>query len=137
MIKPKYVSLLIFLTIFLVINQLFLAHALITEVTPPVIAQSNSSLSSELFSLRTRVNQLEAQVRRLNQSISRSNNNTNNNIPVYPSRDNPTFVESIDPMFQRLATLVIELKERINVLEAKVANLEQGDKGDKGDKLGR
>ena len=42
-------------------------------------------------------------------------------------------------MFQRLATLVIELKERINVLEAKVANLEQGDKGDKryeGDKLG-
>ena len=87
----------------------------------PVRAQS-----SEITSLRTQVNRLETQVRRLNQQVFRlSQTTSSSNRRIPPSRVEPVPVEPTDPMFDRLATLVIELKERVTILETRMEQLEQ------------
>ena len=87
----------------------------------PVLAQS-----SDITSLRTRVNRLETEVRRLNQQVFRLSQTTRtSNQRIPPSRVEPIPVEPTDPMFDRLATLVIELKERVTTLETRMEQLEQ------------
>ena len=95
----------------------------------PVAAQSTGVLSSELLNLRTRVNLLEAEVRRLRQSGSRTAlpRRTDASTPAPPINlpQTESQLGSTDPMFQRLATLVIELKERIVELEKRTATIEE------------
>ena len=93
----------------------------------PVAAQSTGVLSSELLNLRTRVNLLEAEVRRLRQPVPRTSPPRRNS-PTPPPINLPQpegEQRSTDPMFQRLATLVIELKERVVELEERTATLEE------------
>ena len=94
----------------------------------PVAAQS-TGVSSELLNLRTRVNLLEAEVRRLRQSGPRTAPPRQTDAPTpAPSINLPQpegQLGSTDPMFQRLATLVIELKERIVELEKRTATIEE------------
>ncbi len=90
-------------------------------VTP---AQSTTQLESRLSrielenaTLRSRISQLESQVSRLN---------SNAGIDFSPSlpNDRPASAASPladDPTFKRLATLVIELKERVVAVEKQVA----------------
>ena len=91
----------------------------------PVAAQHPNSNAAERINNRIDINQLRRDVQRLNQP-SRTNRPTDINgvsVPTTRPRINIP-VGAGDPMFDRLATLVIELKERVQVLEAKVAQLE-------------
>ncbi len=90
-----------------------------------VLAQSESGIRSEVSSLRTRVDRLETEIRRINQSVSRPHVPSNSS----PSPNAPAIVDGVavgrsDPMFERLATLVIELKERVNALEQRMTQME-------------
>ncbi|NEP13042.1 MAG: hypothetical protein F6K14_23120 [Symploca sp. SIO2C1] len=91
------------------------------------MAQSLSSLESRIFRLESENAQLRSRLNRLEGELSRSpfpNQRSNLPTPVVPPRANQQVLPS-DPMFQRLATLVIELKERINVLEEQVTELKE------------
>jgi hypothetical protein len=90
-------------------------------ITP---AQSTTQLESRLSrielentNLRSRINQLESQVARLS-----SNAGIGFSQPVPADRSTPTASPlADDPTFKRLATLVIELKERVVAVEKQVA----------------
>ncbi|NEP63133.1 MAG: hypothetical protein F6K31_40540 [Symploca sp. SIO2G7] len=95
------------------------------------MAQSLSSLQSRIFRLesanaqmRSRFSRLEGEISRLGGRVPSPAQRENIPAPVVPQRANQQ-VSSSDPMFQRLATLVIELKERINALEEQVAELKK------------
>lgn len=82
-----------------------------------------SRLEAENFQLRARLNRLESQISRVSRQTSPQvtpPRRTETAPPVSPS-PGPL---SDDPMFERLATLVIELKERIQTLEQQVAELQ-------------
>ncbi|HEY9809060.1 MAG TPA: hypothetical protein V6D13_06930 [Halomicronema sp.] len=92
----------------------------------PVFAQSGvdsrvSRLEAEVTTLRGQISQLQSQVTRLG---NRSNSAVS--APrVEVSEPEYSAPNSIPKsMFDRLATLVIELKERIDKLEARIAALE-------------
>lgn len=96
-----------------------------------VQAQSISSLNGEIINLRTRINRLESDLSFLKRSIP-----SNRNIPNTPTRESPsstinnppainnTVVGRSDPLFQRLATLVIELKEDVKNLDRRLKEIE-------------
>ena len=97
-----------------------------------VKAQSITTLNAEIIGLRSKVNRLESEVRNLRRSIG--SNRTTSNIPQreLPSStiDNPpaidnTVVGRSDPLFQRLATLVIELKEDVRNLDRRLSAIEK------------
>ena len=86
-------------------------------------AQSDTAVRSELISLRNRVERLESQVR----GISIRGENA---APIPQRRSgtgivNGEVVGESDPLFQRLATLVIEIKEDLKKLEQRVQVLEK------------
>ena len=101
------------------ITLVFITILLIFTLSSRTVAQSSlldsrvARLEADIFQLRNQINQLQAQSGR---------NNTRPNRPA-PTTPRITNQRSSDPMFDRLATLVIELKERIQVLEAQVAQL--------------
>ena len=109
-----------------------LSITLIVTNYPIVQAQSITGLNADISSLRSRINRLESEVRSLSRSTS-SNRNVRN-IPQreYPSStiNNPpainnTVVGRSDPLFQRLATLVIELKEDVRDLDQRLTAIEK------------
>jgi polyhydroxyalkanoate synthesis regulator phasin len=95
------------------------------------VAQSSSALESRIsrlevdnYQLRSQINRLESQLAELSgraSSPTPSPNRPTLPVPRSPNRQ----VLSSDPMFNRLATLVIELKERVQALEAQVAQLKK------------
>ncbi len=96
-----------------------------------VKAQSISTLNAEIIGLRSKVNRLESEVRNLRRSIGR--NSSTPNIPQRevpsstinnPPAINNTAVGRSDPLFQRLATLVIELKEDVRNLNQRLDAIE-------------
>lgn len=80
-------------------------------------------LEAENLQLRSQISRIESELNRLQ---GRTPSRPNLSTPVRPSTSptvpyrGSTSTLSSDPMFQRLATLVIELKERIQALEAQV-----------------
>lgn len=96
-----------------------------------VKAQVSSGIESRLVRLESANLQLRSQISRLesqlNQVQGRTSSRPNLSTPVRPPTSptvpyrGSTSTLSSDPMFQRLATLVIELKERVQALEAKIA----------------
>ena len=122
MIKKTLISLLI---------VVLLSVILVLGNNNLVKAQSISTLNAEIIGLRTKVNRLESDVRNLRRSIG-SNRSTPNirqrevpssTINNPPAIDN-TVVGRSDPLFQRLATLVIELKEEVRNLDQRLDTLE-------------
>jgi phage shock protein A len=96
------------------------------------LAQSTSSLESRLsrlesenLQLRTQINTLDSQLSQLRTQLNfqtpSSNRQTAPQVPPSINRQ----VSSSDPMFKRLATLVVELGERVKVLETQVAQLKK------------
>jgi polyhydroxyalkanoate synthesis regulator phasin len=92
-----------------------------------VSAQSINSISAEVNSLYTRVNQLENEVRQLSRLVAQINRVSQPN-PL-PTREKPNSeIASDEPnasMFDRLATLAIELKERVKELEKRISLVEK------------
>lgn len=93
-----------------------------------VTAQSITGVNSELMSLRARVDRLESEINRFSQSFSRSNQS--NRPTISPPRNSPAIVNDraigrSDPMFERLANLVIELKEDVRDLQKRITNVEK------------
>ncbi|MGV0028023.1 hypothetical protein [Phormidesmis priestleyi] len=72
-----------------------------------------SRLETDFFGLQSRLNQIESRIPR--SSVA----------PSVPSSvpDRRPRVASADPQFDRLATLVIELKERVTQLENRLAKI--------------
>ena len=94
------------------------------------IAQSTAQLESRLGRLESDIYQVRSELSRLESqiySVGRSGNSTV--APPQPTpRYEPNFPRSAPPqsaMFDRLATLAIELKERITSLETRVTRLEK------------
>ena len=91
-------------------------------ITPAQINQSDlrvSRLESELLSLRNRMSQLEA-------AIGRTSQPSGGGSLSAPSLPSPAVDAYPTPaMFDRLATLVIELRERVNTIDARLREVEK------------
>lgn len=104
----------------------------LTILSSRTLAQSSAALESRLSRVESDNFQLRSQIANLESQISaiRGQSSSQTPIPITPQtipippRTNRQ-VTSSDPMFDRLATLVIELKQRIQALEAQVAKLKQ------------
>lgn len=103
-------------------------------VSSPAASQSLIGIDSEVRNLRSRISRVEAEVRNLRSATSRiprSNRNPRSRpAPVAPNRSNRNQVDdqvvaSSDPMFKRLATLIIELKEEVRAIDKRLVILEQ------------
>jgi len=82
-------------------------------------------LESENLQLRSQISRIESQLGQLQGRTSSSTSTFSTtapppNTPSVPYRGSRSTL-SADPMFQRLANLVIELKERVQAVEAQVA----------------
>lgn len=90
--------------------------------TPAQLSQSDlrvSRLESELLSLRNRMSQLEA-------AIGRTSPPASSGTLSAPSLPSPAVDAYPTPaMFDRLATLVIELRERVNTIDARLREVER------------
>ena len=89
-----------------------------------------STLRSEINILRSQVRRLEGEVNRLRQSISRSPGQSTPTPSPSTLNTPPTVVEGqirgrSDPMFQQLATLVIELKQDVRELQENIRDLQK------------
>ncbi|MBD2089199.1 hypothetical protein H6F67_04940 [Microcoleus sp. FACHB-1515] len=80
-------------------------------------AQSTAQLSSQISRLEAQNTLLQSRVSRLEAAIGRVGNNPP--LPAVPPPSAPAGTSALasDPMFNRLATLAIELRDRIIVLE--------------------
>ncbi|HHP7230465.1 MAG TPA: hypothetical protein ACFCUY_06360 [Xenococcaceae cyanobacterium] len=99
-----------------------------------VHAQSITGINAEISSLRSRINRLESEVRNLSRAIPGSSPVTPRNLPereLPPTTiENPPAIDGnvvgrSDPLFERLATLVIELKEDVRNLDRRLTALEE------------
>ena len=112
---------------------LFIVFSLGVHLTEnsSVLAQSRTDTfnRAETLNLKRQIRQLEGEIRRLNQSNNRSNSFTPSRIPR-STFNNPPIVNNqpigrSDPMFERLATLLIELKEDVQNLDKRMTEIEQ------------
>ncbi|GFE68284.1 hypothetical protein [Chroococcus sp. FPU101] len=90
-----------------------------------VFAQSDTAVRSELSSLSSRVSRLESQIGRLGSgSRSPSPSYTPRQPSTSPRVVNGQLIGESDPMFERLSTLVIEIREDVRKLDKRVKTLE-------------
>ena len=96
-----------------------------STIRVPVASQSLTGINAELSSLRSRVNRLESEIRRIGRP-----SNLPNTRPVNPPGNTPpatidgNLVGSSDPLFERFATLLIELKEDVRDLNKRLIEVE-------------
>jgi BMFP domain-containing protein YqiC len=93
------------------------------------MAQSDTAVRSELTSLRNRISRLESQVSRLGGASPRSVSPSQTSPPNTPRIVDGQAIGESDPMFERLATLVIEIREDVRNLDKRVKTLEQREQG--------
>jgi hypothetical protein len=109
----------------------------VPTLNQPVLAQSDLSLKSDIISLESRLNRLEQEVTRL-----RSSTSSQINVPATELKEpstppasrtttgNPAVVDGqiigrTDPLYSRLATLLIELREEVTSLDRRLTEIEQ------------
>lgn len=103
----------------------------------PVSAQSNL-VNSDLISLKSRVNRLEQEINQLRYSVRDDNSRPAKKLAIpdraapssRPTVVNPPIVNDrpvgkSDPMYERLATLLIELKEDVRNIDERLTQIEQ------------
>ncbi|MBW4652403.1 MAG: hypothetical protein KME20_05055 [Kaiparowitsia implicata GSE-PSE-MK54-09C] len=85
----------------------------------PSVAQS-PGLDSRVFRLESQSTQLRARIGQLETQVVRLSRATGTPAPTRPPAGTPGDESALaeDPAFRRLATLVIELRDRIEVLES-------------------
>jgi cell division protein FtsB len=104
----------------------------LTILSSRTVAQSSAALESRISRVESDNLQLRSQITYLESQIAglRGVSSPQTAIPIRPQappvppRTNRQITSS-DPMFDRLATLVIELKQRVQSLETQVAQLKQ------------
>jgi hypothetical protein len=99
------------------------------NVSNVIASNPQGVLRSELVSLEGRIRALEMEVRYLRNKIPQSSVNINPNPSPNVSPRNPQVVDGeligrSDPLMERFATLIIELKEQVRELEKRVTQLE-------------
>lgn len=97
---------------------------LLLILTGCTTARASTQLESRLSNLEVDVSHLQNQVDHLESQLHRSSQ-----LRAQPQLTSPQLkpeksISPTDSMFDRLATLVIELKERLNNLEARLSKLE-------------
>lgn len=104
----------------------------LTQVDSPGSAQSDLNLKSDIISLRARIGRLEQEVNRLRGSQSKPNPRLRTDqpsfvpsTPVNPPVVNGEAIGTSDPFYQRLATLVIELKEDVRNIDQRLNKIEK------------
>lgn len=97
------------------------AIALLLILQGQVTAQIPYNLQSDIYGLRAEVNQLRAQVAQLLARQGTGGITTRQPAPTTRARS-PELTEQ--QMLDRLATLAIEAKDRLNALESRMAALE-------------
>ncbi len=110
--KTPLLSILIILLFIILIKQI-----------NPVSASVENRLRGDINRLRARVSRLESAITNL-----RQDSNNNYNTPDYnpsPQIVDGELIGRSDPLFERLSTLVIELKERVMDLEKRMNQLEK------------
>jgi len=99
----------------------------------PSLAQANLNLKSDIISLRSRISRLEQEVTRLRSSNSRSLDRTarieqSRQIPnptnISPPEVNGQVIGRSDPLYEKFATLLIELKEDVKNLDRRLTEIE-------------
>ncbi|GET44638.1 hypothetical protein [Microseira wollei] len=83
-----------------------------------------SSLESRVLSLQSELYRIESQINQLSSSSTIPRESPRRVEVPLPPRSTRR-IPSSDPMFARLSTLVIEQKERLDRLEARIARLER------------
>lgn len=110
---------------------LIVGFALLPRLTlaqsPGLLESRMARIEAENFQLRSQVSRIESQLSTLSGRplSSPQKPSPNSPAPQVSSRTNRRQMSSSDPMFERLATLVIELKERVQSLESQVAKLKK------------
>jgi uncharacterized protein YceH (UPF0502 family) len=99
---------------------------LLTCLSAPLLAQTSSQLGSRVSRLESENTTLRSRVSQLENAISRlSQGGGGGQIQIEPDPEvAPPTTQSNDPMFDRLATLVVETKQQVLALEERVAALE-------------
>jgi hypothetical protein len=108
---------------FILAVLLLLQHSYTPATASSGLESRISRLEAENFQLRSQLSRLENEVSRLTGLDSRPqrvNQSAPRVAPMPPQRLPSTLGD--DPMFKRLATLVIELKERVVALENQLNN---------------
>lgn len=110
----------------LILGFVFLPRLTLAQ-SPGLLESRIARIEAENFQLRSQVSRIESQLAQLSGRPLSSPQKPSPNLPAprISSRTNRRQVSSSDPMFERLATLVIELKERVQSLEAQVAELKK------------
>jgi hypothetical protein len=107
-------------------------------INQPLLAQSDLSLKSELSSLESRINRLEQEVNSLGNTRTSINSGSQSFEPS-PPKSNQVFsppnygtivvdgkvVGRSDPLYSRLATLLIELKEEVRNIDQRLTAIEK------------
>ena len=110
-----------------IVLTILISLMIISTTNIPVASQSTTRINAEISSLRSRVNRLESEIRRL----SRSSSNLSSPRPTTTPGNNPpattidgNLVGRSDPLFERFATLLIELKEDVRDLNKRLTEVE-------------
>jgi hypothetical protein len=110
---------------------------LVPTLNQPLLAQSDLSLKSDIISLESRLNRLEQEVTRLRSITSsqlnvpaaelkeRSTPPVSRNTTGNPAVVNGQVIGRTDPLYSRLATLLIELREEVTSLDRRLTEIEQ------------
>ncbi|HEY9874278.1 MAG TPA: hypothetical protein V6D12_12625, partial [Candidatus Obscuribacterales bacterium] len=102
------------LCLFLILLLAVLPGCTSAQAASDMLESRVSRLETENYQLRSLLNRLESQINSLSQLQPRTPG-ANRSAPPVPPRGNRQ-VSSADPMFDRLATLAIELKQRVSKL---------------------
>ncbi len=89
----------------------------------PALSQQ---IESRFYSLEADVNRVEVRLNQI-ESVLNQNRSPSSRLPVtfpQPAPNNRRSGSQQDAMFDRLATLVVELKQQVNKLEVRVSKLE-------------
>ncbi len=95
----------------------------LANISPMLASDPQRVLRSDFRNLETRIRTLEAEVRRLQGSTSLSSLSPNSP-NSYPQIVDGELIGRSDPLMERFATLLIELKEQVKQLENRVTQLE-------------
>jgi predicted RNase H-like nuclease (RuvC/YqgF family) len=109
------------LTSLVIVGFVFLPGRLAAQSTAQLESRLGR-LESDNYQLRAEINRLQSQIYSLSRPGTRLPEASSSAAPtIAPPRPNPTTT----PIVERLATLLIELKERVTNVEARMTRLER------------
>ncbi|BBD66133.1 hypothetical protein NIES4072_01880 [Nostoc commune NIES-4072] len=87
---------------------------------------SSQQVESRIYNLEADLNRVESRLSQIESQLGRSGQSPSPRTTLTPrqSTGSRRNLSQQDPMFDRLATLVVELKQQVNKLEARVSKLE-------------